>query len=164
MHWRRVFEVASREPHSKILVAARLGVSFDHDAAAAANGSTNQSVSRPLRELEEVELIRRRREERRDQFILTSLGESVRATLLGGPPLLAGSWFLTIRHGDADPAAVRALLSERDGISVQACAGGSDFLVLHRDASGDEASADLAYALRQAAAEVRRHCLTRHVA
>lgn len=164
MHWRHVFEVASRVPHSRILGAAQPGAWFDLDAAATVNGSTKQSISRPLRELEEIELVRRRREERRDQFALTSLGESVRATLLGGPPLLAGSWFLTVRHGDAEPGVVRTLLADRDGISVQACAGGSDFLVMHRDTSGDEASADLAYVLQQVAAEVHRHFVTRHVA
>lgn len=159
MDWRQKFAIASREPHLRILQAARPGEWFDHDAAAVANGSTKQSVSRPLKELEATGLVRRTRGHPRDLFVLTDTGMRVRAVVSGGPSLLAGSWFLSIRNAAAKPGAVRRLLAEYADISVQSCAGDCDFLVLHSEDEQDEQSADLAQALRELAAEVTRQCV-----
>jgi DNA-binding MarR family transcriptional regulator len=162
VEWRHIFEVATREPHFRILTAASAS-SLDQEAAAAANGSTKQSVSRPLKELEETDLIRRRRQNRRDEFTLTDRGASVRAVLAAGPPLTAGSWLLMIRAGPAEPAAVRRILRTQSGISVRSCAGDFDFLVVHEDVAASDESADLAYVLRNVAAEVARQSIVRPV-
>ena len=56
--WHRSCQVACGEPHSRILGRALEGGWFDQDEAARANGSTKQSVSAPLKDLESNDLLR----------------------------------------------------------------------------------------------------------
>src|SRR5690349_15822978 len=105
--WRDVFELASREPHFRILRMASPGEWFDQAAAAHANDSTPQSVSKPLSELEDVRLLERRTRRRRAIYRLTRDGEAIRGLLLHGPQFHEGVSIMTVALGEAAPEKVR---------------------------------------------------------
>ncbi len=126
--WRDIFEIASREPHFRILRAASPGVWFDHAAAAKANRSSKQSISRPLGDLEERDLLVRRRKGRGEEYLLTGRGEAVRGVLFEGPPLLSGSWVVTVALAEASPGDVRSALMQSPSVAVLRCAGDFDFV------------------------------------
>jgi DNA-binding HxlR family transcriptional regulator len=159
--WRDVFELASREPHFRILRRAAPGEWFDQAAAAVANESTQQSVSKPLSDLEDARLLERQSKRRRAIYRLTSLGESVRSILLHGPQIREGAWMLAIADGNASPADVRALASSQD-VALWRCAGDFGLLVV-ADANSDDLVDDLTHRLRQIGADASKGLITRVV-
>jgi DNA-binding transcriptional ArsR family regulator len=163
--WNEVFQIASREPHLRILRAASPGVWFDHASAARANSSSKQSVSRPLSELESHNLLVRRRKGRGDEYLLTRDGEAVRGVFLSGPPLLTGSWIVAVDLADGAAPDVRSVLTSSPGVRVLRCAGDFDFLAECRgEESAEDVVDDLVRRLRELGTQASRAYVVRQLA